>query len=139
MPTHTVNSPPPPAILKRVAIESPYAGATPEILERNLRYVRACMRDCLLRGETPIASHALYTQPDVLDDSLPADRELGMRAGWNWFAVVDFVAVYVDLGISGGMQRGIVEATRIGRPLVYRQLLSWIDGGIVAAELEGEP
>lgn len=126
-------------IMKRVAIESPYAGATPEILERNMRYLRACMRDCLLRGETPIASHALYTQPGVLDDAIPADRELGMRAGWNWFPVVDVVVIYVDLGITTGMQRGIVEASRVGRPLMYRQLLSWIDGGFYASAQEGEP
>jgi hypothetical protein len=56
-----------------VVIESPYAGD----VERNLRYVRACMRDCLLRGEAPYASHALYTQPDVLCDEIPEERQYG--------------------------------------------------------------
>lgn len=47
-----------------VIIESPYAGD----VDRNLEYLRAAMRDCLKRGEAPFASHALYTQPGVLDD-----------------------------------------------------------------------
>ena len=47
-------APPPPMVL--VLLESPYAG----YVERNLAYARACMRDCLLRGEAPFASHLLY-------------------------------------------------------------------------------
>ena len=33
----------------RVIIESPYAGD----VEKNLRYLRAAMHDCLMRGEAP--------------------------------------------------------------------------------------
>lgn len=47
--------------MRLVIIESPFAGD----VVRNLRYLRACMRDCLRRGEAPYASHALYTQPGV--------------------------------------------------------------------------
>jgi hypothetical protein len=54
-----------------VVVESPYAGN----IERNLRYLRACMADCLRRGEAPFASHGLYTQPGVLRDELPKDRQ----------------------------------------------------------------
>ena len=61
--------------LRRVILESPYAGD----IERNVAYARAAMRDSLLRGEAPIASHLLYTQPGVLDDQVsrraaPGDR-----------------------------------------------------------------
>lgn len=41
--------------MRRVIIESPYHGN----VERNLRYLRACLRDSLLRGEAPFASHGL--------------------------------------------------------------------------------
>lgn len=51
--------------MRRVIVESPYAGD----IERNMRYLRACLADCLRRGEAPFASHAIYTQPGVLDDS----------------------------------------------------------------------
>ena len=62
-----------------VVLESPFSGAPPE-------YVHACIRDSLLRGEAPIASHVLYTQ--ALDDTVPEERAAGMSAGfaWRWLA-----------------------------------------------------
>ena len=39
--------------LRRVILESPYAGEA----ERNVAYARRCVRDCLQRNEAPIASH----------------------------------------------------------------------------------
>jgi hypothetical protein len=55
-----------------VIVESPFAGD----VAANLSYGRRCMADCLRRGEAPFASHLLYTQPGVLDDSLPEERQL---------------------------------------------------------------
>jgi len=101
-----------------VIIESPYAGD----VERNLRYLRACMRDSLLRGEAPFASHALYTQLGVLDDDIAAERDLGINAGFEWRRVASKTVVYIDLGISYGMQVGIAHANQNERPLEYRRL-----------------
>ena len=89
-----------------VMIESPYAGD----VERNLRYLRACMADCLRRGEAPFASHGLYTQPGVLDDNDPEDRKLGIEAGFSWRRFADYTVVYCDLGITPGMIKGIEHA-----------------------------
>ena len=102
----------------RVIIESPYAGD----VERNLRYLRAAMRDCLHRGEAPYASHALYTQPGVLDDDDPAERALGIVAGFVWRAAADKTVVYQDLNMSSGMRQGIEHAETIGHPIEYRRL-----------------
>lgn len=85
--------------MRRVIIESPYAGD----VERNLRYLRACMRDSLLRGEAPFASHGLYTQPGVLDDHDPEQRRLGIEAGFAWWGGAAAVVFYTDLGWSRGM------------------------------------
>lgn len=104
--------------MRRVIVESPYAGA----VETNLEYVRACMADCIKRGESPFASHALYTQPGVLDDNVQAERKLGIEAGLAWGSVADATVVYTDLGISGGMQIGIERAEREGRPVEKRAL-----------------
>ena len=52
--------------MKLVIIESPYAGD----IEKNVAYARDCVRDSLMRGEAPYASHLLYTQPNILDDYL---------------------------------------------------------------------
>lgn len=99
-------------------IESPYAGN----VDRNLAYLRACLRDSLLRGEAPFASHGLYTQPGVLDDDKADERRLGMEAGWAWMRAAEQVAVYTDLGVSGGMQAGIDLARSLSKPMAYRQL-----------------
>lgn len=106
-----------------VIIESPYAGD----VDRNLRYVRACMHDCLVRGEAPFASHALYTQPGVLDDGVPAQRERGINAGLAWGLKADKTVVYTDLGITKGMDQGIAAARAAGRPVEMRQVFDWKD------------
>lgn len=102
----------------RVLVESPYAGD----VETNLRYLRACMADCFKRGEAPFASHGLYTQPGVLDDTIPDEREIGIEAGLIWGNAADLTACYTDLGFSSGMKYGIARAEQIGRPIEYRQL-----------------
>ena len=81
-------------------LESPYAGN----IARNTAYARAAMADCLRRGEAPIASHLLYTQPGVLDDLVPEERRLGIDAGLAWGRVADAAVFYVDLGLSPGMR-----------------------------------
>jgi hypothetical protein len=110
----------------RVLIESPFKATSPEGEARNVRYVRACMRDSLLRGEAPFASHALYTLEGVLKDGDPAERKLGMEAGWAYLEVCKVTAVYTDLGISDGMRAGI-ERQRFPGVVSYRQLgADWV-------------
>jgi len=69
--------------MRRVIVESPYKG---NLIQRwfNRRYARACLHDCLRRGEAPFASHLLYTQPGVLRDGVALEREQGIRAGLAW-------------------------------------------------------
>ena len=64
-----------------VDVETPYSGENDEEIMRNLLYARACVRDCFLRDEIPFASHLLYTQPGILDDNIPKEREMGIKAG----------------------------------------------------------
>jgi hypothetical protein len=110
--------------MRLVVIESPYAGDVDE----NLRYLRACMADCLRRGEAPFASHALYTQPGVLDDTKPEERELGIRAGFEWGRDADAVVVYADRGVSKGMMNAISHYQERGLPIEVR-LLGQSKGG----------
>lgn len=104
--------------MKRVVIESPYAGD----IDRNVAYARRCLRDSLSRGEAPIASHLLYTQPGVLSDDDPNERALGIGAGHVWIGAADLVAVYTDYGMSRGMAAGVKEADKLGIPVEYRTL-----------------
>lgn len=101
-----------------VVLETPYAGD----IEGNLAYLRACMRDCLQRGEAPFASHGLYTQPGVLRDDVPTEREQGIQAGFAWRRVADKTVVYTDRGMSWGMERGIEDALAIGHTVEFRTL-----------------
>lgn len=101
-----------------VIVESPYAGD----IERNVKYARACLHDCLSRGEAPFASHLLYTQPGVLDDNVPEERKKGIEAGLAWGEKAGKTVVYFDYGITKGMQMGIERAKSAGRPVEYRRL-----------------
>ncbi len=104
--------------MRRVIVESPYAGD----IAANVTYARAAVRDCLLRGESPSASHILLTQDGILDDTKPDERELGIAAGLAWVVVAEATVVYTDLGISRGMKQGIIAATRALIPVEYRSL-----------------
>lgn len=118
---------------KRVILESPFAGRglhnitdpaeRAKLIERNIEYGRMCMRDSLLRGEAPIASHLLYTQPGVLNDDNPEERRLGIEAGLSWGAKAEATVVYVDYGISEGMEYGVARATAEKRLVIYRKIL----------------
>ena len=100
--------------VKLVIIESPYKGRTPEDLDRNKRYLRSCIRDCIDRSESPYASHRMLT--DALDDDDPVERTLGIEAGlaWRQACVLDgsklvvasrvLPIFYLDLGWSFGMR-----------------------------------
>ena len=101
-----------------VIIESPYAGD----IEKNLRYARACLRDSLKKGEAPLASHLLYTQEGVLNDSDPEERSLGIEAGLAWGKLAKKTIVYLDLGITPGMKKGIRRAVEEGRQIEFRSL-----------------
>jgi hypothetical protein len=115
--------------MRRIILESPFAGD----LVRNAEYLNACIRDALDRGDAPFASHRLYT--DALDDSKPSERALGINAGFAWRAVAEATVVYLDLGISRGMQYGIDHARSLGHPIEERRL----GGEWASREAESEP
>lgn len=104
--------------MRLVILESPYAGD----VTGNVGYGRAALRDSLLRGEAPLASHLLYTQPGVLNDTVPHQRALGIEAGLAWLQHAEATVVYADRGISAGMQLGINRALAVGRPVEYRYI-----------------
>lgn len=112
--------------MRRVIVESPYAAGTGlrGLIGRwlNRRYARQCVRDSLMRGEAPIASHLLYTQRGILRDYIEAERRWGIEAGLAWRDVADGSVVYVDRGISPGMQYGIAAAKQAGIKIEHRSI-----------------
>jgi len=105
--------------MKRVILESPYAGD----VERNLIYARKCVHHSLKLGEAPLASHLLYTQEGVLDDTNETERDLGISAGLSWYRHAELCVVYEDRGISQGMLEGIRHARLYGIPVEFRKIL----------------
>ena len=114
-----------------VSIESPYASKKKGIFEnkqevkKHIEYARKCMADCLKRGEAPIASHLLYTQEGILDDTIHEERKLGIQAGFEWNQFAEKTVVYIDLGVSDGMKAGVKEATERGRLVEFRDIYGW--------------
>jgi hypothetical protein len=104
--------------MRLVILESPFAGDE----QANIDYARLCVRDSLMRGEAPIASHLLYTQPTILDDSKPHERMRGIMSGLAWGVAADATVVYTDKGISKGMNHGIFDAELSKRPVEYRSI-----------------
>ncbi len=110
---------------KLVVVESPYSSTSPSIIEANVEYARRAMADCLARDEFPIASHLLYTQPGILDDTIPEERKKGMTAGLVWGAKAgQLIVFYCDRGISSGMEAAAEYYHVVGIPMECR----WLDG-----------
>lgn len=106
--------------MRKVIIESPFAGSTPNEAEQYAEYARRALRDSLQRGEAPFASHMLYTQ--VLDDKSPEQRLQGINAGLAWGQAADATVVYKDYGVSSGMHLGIRAAERRKRLIEERYI-----------------
>ncbi len=106
---------------KIVTVESPYAGDT----ARNIKYAQECIADCFKRGEAPFASHLLYTQPNILDDSKPEERKLGIETGFVFKHITNSCTVfYIDLGWSDGMQKALNYCKEYNLAFEFRSLKS---------------
>jgi len=96
--------------MKLVYICSPYAGD----IESNVRFARAACRYASAQGCAPVAVHLMY--PRILDDSIPAQRETGIRMGLRVLASCDELWI-CGSRISHGMSCEIAEAERLGIPI----------------------
>lgn len=104
---------------KLCILETPYAGD----VEGNIEYAQKCMHDMLIRGESPYASHLLYTQPNVLDDDIEEERNLGIYAGFAWKHLDKVHTVfYIDRGMSRGMDLALRYCIENGMSYEYRKL-----------------
>lgn len=104
--------------MERVIIESPYAGD----VRRNTAYARRAMLHSLRLGEAPFVSHLNYTQ--VLDDTHPEEREMGIEAGLAWRRGASYAVFYLDFDWSPGMRRAHVLYEEEGFPYELRYILT---------------
>lgn len=99
-----------------VYVASPLSGN----VRRNNNYARMCMADSLDRGEAPYLPHLLY--PQVLNDDNDVHRAQGMAAGSAVLARMEALALYLDLGLSGGMASERELAKKLGMRIEERFL-----------------
>lgn len=92
--------------MKRVFVCSPFRGN----VARNVQVARDACRQVLREGDAPFAPHLLY--PALLDDAVPAERDLGIGAGLAWLAVADEMLVVGEP--TEGMRREIAAAETLG-------------------------
>ena len=126
--------------MRPVIVESPFK--TTEIVfangekftieeSKNVEYAKACCRWVLDQGKSPYASHLLYTQ--MLDDSVPEQRQLGIEAGLAWGPWAKERFFFVDRGFTSGMIFGYNAAEELNQAATLIKLggdwdLGWIAG-----------
>ena len=95
---------------KLVYIASPYAGD----VERNTAFAKEACRYAMEQGAAPVDVHLLY--PQMLDDTVPAEREAGLRMGLRVLEACDELWLCGDR-MSAGMQAELEAAERLGIPV----------------------
>jgi hypothetical protein len=92
--------------MKLVYICSPYAGD----IETNIRFAKDACLYAAEHGCAPVAVHLIY--PQILDDSIPAQRVIGIQMGLRVLASCDELWI-CGSRISHGMSCEIAEAERL--------------------------
>lgn len=96
----------------KVYVVSRYAG---DIENNVLSAIRYC-KFVITQGKMPIAAHLLY--PQIVDDNVPAEREIGTMFGIALLEMCDEVWCF-GKELSSGMEREIKEAKCLGKPIKY--------------------
>lgn len=111
-------------IRKICIVESPYAARAHDgvfyTVEDNKAYLQKAIRHAIAAGYAPFASHQMYT--DALDDSIPAERALGMSMLEPYLKIASVIRFYVDRGLSSGMQHAMDLAQHYSIPVLMIKL-----------------
>ena len=96
----------------KVYVVSRYAGD----IDANVEAAKGYCRMVIQQQRIPVASHLLY--PQILDDSVPEQREIGTMCGLALLAGCDEVWCF-GTEHSPGMEKEISEAHRLKKPLRF--------------------
>lgn len=96
---------------RKVYVASKYAGDVDANVAAAITYCRRVVDE----GHMPVASHLLY--PQILNDNVPRERELGLLFGLALLRMCDEVWVFGT--ISPGVAQEIDEARRLKKQIRY--------------------
>lgn len=96
--------------MKIIYVASPYAGD----IQKNTEFVKRACRHVMNEGHAFFAPHLLY--PNLLDDSQPRERQLGIDMGLAMLEHCDELWCYGER-ISHGMMQEIAVADSLGIPV----------------------
>ncbi|MBD5537794.1 MAG: hypothetical protein HDQ99_19520 [Lachnospiraceae bacterium] len=96
---------------RKVYVASKYAGDVDANVAAAIGYCRRVIDE----GYMPVASHLLY--PQILNDSDPEKRELGLMFGLALLRMCDEVWVFGS--VSSGVAQEIDEARRLKKQIRY--------------------
>lgn len=96
---------------KKVYVASKYAGDIDANVAAAIDYCRKVIHD----GCMPIAGHLLY--PQILNDNIPGERELGLLFGLALLRICDEVWVFGE--ITPGVATEIEEAKKLKKHIRY--------------------
>lgn len=103
---------------RRIVLESPWKATEAYSSEQHRVYLDHCLTDCRSRWEAPYCSHFGLMGDD--DDEL--QRQIGIRAGWQWGELAEYVVAYTDFGVTEGMRLSIAHYEKLGKPIEWRKL-----------------
>ena len=116
--------------MKLIYVASPYAGD----IEQNTEFAKRACRHVINEGHAFFAPHLLY--PQLLDDSNPQERQVGLDMGLAMLPRCDELWCYGDR-ISHGMHLEIEEAGRLGIPV--RRVAEQENGFVIGKVKSNEP
>ena len=96
--------------MKLIYVASPYAGD----IENNIQYAKQACKYVLNQGKAFFCPHLLY--PQILDDSNPEERKIGIILGMEVLKKCDEIWVFGE-NISKGMSEEIEFAKERGIPV----------------------
>ena len=101
---------------KKIYVASKYAGDVDTNVASAITYCRRVSDE----GYMPIASHLLY--PQILNDNIPEERELGLMFGLALLRTCDEMWVFGS--VTSGVAREIEEAKRLKKQIRYFEEVS---------------
>lgn len=118
---------------KLIAVESRYAGD----VAHNEAFARNVCRGLTRMGHYPYAMHLFFTQ--FLDDTVPADRSLGIAAGLQWTAKADEHWFCFEQGTPRQLSRGMMlayEALLVAKQEVVIRFVELTHAGLYCMEYD---